>query len=421
MKFKALLLICGLFILTGCTQAEIDLAQKQLLDKQQEINLEQLKEELNKQDKKQDSPKDEEIIENPDEYEEFFDDGEFEGEFFDDEFDFSEMTADDCVEGEEYDPIEKVCYYECETDQECAAIEAKINAQLDAIGQDFFDGEKEYNDEHPTEESTLISYKVSNTSISNPTKSSVSDPNSITAQNATDKHNQIWQEFLKIAPADFINSYISTYEVFTDGKEGTLAYVTQDLNDGTKWVIGMDIQDAYKDGKLYTEDLHYSLIHEFAHILTLNNSQVNFDATLFNIMNTSSDDNEVENKMKAAESNCSTYFVPEGCTKSNSYFNTFFQNFWKSIFPEFKKIQEIESDEEYSTEADKFYNKYKNNFVSDYAATNPGEDIAESFTYFVLKEKPTTNTIANQKVNFFYNYQSLVELRNQIRRNLATQ
>lgn len=52
--------------------------------------------------------------------------------------------------------------------------------------------------------------------------------------------------------------------------------------------------------------------------------------------------------------------------------------------------------------------------MTDYAATNPGEDIAESWTAFILQPKPTGSTIADQKTLFFYDYPELVRLRGQI-------
>ena len=52
--------------------------------------------------------------------------------------------------------------------------------------------------------------------------------------------------------------------------------------------------------------------------------------------------------------------------------------------------------------------------MTDYAATNPGEDIAESFTSFVMEPKPDGDTIAEEKVLFFYEYPELVQLRAEI-------
>ena len=56
--------------------------------------------------------------------------------------------------------------------------------------------------------------------------------------------------------------------------------------------------------------------------------------------------------------------------------------------------------------------------MTEYAATNPSEDFAESFMVFVLKEKPIKSTITDQKILFFYDFPELVEIRDFIRSNL---
>jgi hypothetical protein len=61
-----------------------------------------------------------------------------------------------------------------------------------------------------------------------------------------------------------------------------------------------------------------------------------------------------------------------------------------------------------------FYEKYKSRFVREYASTNPVEDIAESWTAFILRPTPQNDTVADQKINFFYKFPELVELRYQI-------
>ena len=63
----------------------------------------------------------------------------------------------------------------------------------------------------------------------------------------------------------------------------------------------------------------------------------------------------------------------------------------------------------------------KAEFVTDYAPTSPAEDIAESWSFFVLKKKPASKTIANEKVLFFYEFPELVNLRSQIAHNLCDQ
>ena len=105
----------------------------------------------------------------------------------------------------------------------------------------------------------------------------------------------------------------------------------------------------------------------------------------------------------------------EGCSRDNSYLNQFVNEFWPDdLYNEWDEIQYEEDDDTYYDMLDAFYVKYQNQFVTDYAATNPEEDIAESWTYFVLQPKPDGNTIAEQKVLFFYDFPELVELRNEI-------
>jgi len=55
------------------------------------------------------------------------------------------------------------------------------------------------------------------------------------------------------------------------------------------------------------------------------------------------------------------------------------------------------------------------NFVSEYATTNAVEDLVESFVMFVQHDKPEGSTVKDRKVQFFYEYPSLVTLRSKLR------
>ena len=92
-----------------------------------------------------------------------------------------------------------------------------------------------------------------------------------------------------------------------------------------------------------------------------------------------------------------------------SYLDDFINTFWQDT----EYLEKVRNEEIYA------YDDTPNSFITEYAATNPGEDIAESFTYFVLRAKPTGNTIADKKLRFFYEYKQLDSLRKQIRSNLA--
>jgi hypothetical protein len=98
--------------------------------------------------------------------------------------------------------------------------------------------------------------------------------------------------------------------------------------------------------------------------------------------------------------------------------NKFFQKFWVDVYPSFKWYWDFDDYDKFEDNNALFYKKYKTQFVTDYAATNPDEDFAESYMFFVLKEEPTKSTIADQKILFFYDFPELVEMRDLIRSNL---
>ena len=104
--------------------------------------------------------------------------------------------------------------------------------------------------------------------------------------------------------------------------------------------------------------------------------------------------------------------------KDYSYLNLFFQKFWTGIYSDFKWFYEFDDYDKFLDHNALIYQKHKNQFVTEYAASNPDEDFAESFMEFVLKEKPTKSTIADQKIRFFYDFPELIEMRDFIRSNL---
>ncbi len=64
------------------------------------------------------------------------------------------------------------------------------------------------------------------------------------------------------------------------------------------------------------------------------------------------------------------------------------------------------------------FEDFPESFVTEYAATHPAEDIAESFIYFVTLDKPEGNLIKDKKIRFFYAYPELIEIRERMRENI---
>ncbi|MFL0198561.1 hypothetical protein ACJDU8_23835 [Clostridium sp. WILCCON 0269] len=215
------------------------------------------------------------------------------------------------------------------------------------------------------------------------------------SKNDIEKHKIMWERVKQIIPKAYLNT-INRFDVVTDEKDNTMAYVDSD-DSNTIWTFGLNIQDAFDEkGKLLNKDLNETIVHEFGHIITLNYKQI-------------------EPELKE---NSATYVTDEGTTKKQSYLNIFYQKFWSNIYGDYKKSNSIKANQNDEQENLAFYEKYKNQFVSEYASTNPEEDIAECFRVFVFQNKPSGKTIAEKKVLLFYNFPELVKMRKEIRNNL---
>ncbi|MCB8968044.1 MAG: hypothetical protein H6660_14235 [Ardenticatenaceae bacterium] len=287
-------------------------------------------------------------------------------------------TAEDCYEDEVYDPVDQLCYVEWEDEEDCPDDECgEVWGVLgDLLGSSFADA-----DFDEFGENAIITYDVRNNELTNPQLGEVTaDLESFQADEA--KHREIWARFTQLIPAAQ-RAQIVQFSIFTDGPEEVMAAVNPVAEgDLSRWALAVDIQDAADD-----KELTYSLIHEFAHVLTLNNRQVD---------------------TAVSPSACTDYFPGEGCALSTSYIDAFHDRFWVQVFDEMGVNDETELDE---SDMEDFYYDHEDWFVTDYAATNPGEDIAESFTAFILQPKPTEDTLAAEKILFFYDYPELVALR----------
>ncbi|QTD42053.1 hypothetical protein [Sporosarcina sp. Te-1] len=130
------------------------------------------------------------------------------------------------------------------------------------------------------------------------------------------------------------------------------------------------------------------LVHEYGHLLTWNEAD-------FVISETCPADQY--------------YSKPHGgeCYKAESYINLYYHAFWKDY-----EEQWLQSGYETVEEKIAFYEEHKESFVTTYASTHPYEDIAESFGFFMLTPyNDSPQTVAEEKVNFFYQFPELVEYR----------
>lgn len=95
-------------------------------------------------------------------------------------------------------------------------------------------------------------------------------------QQNTAAHENIWRYYAALIPARE-RAYLNELIIYTDGQDEGLAAVSQSLTDPTRWDLMVDIIDAEEP-----QNLTFTLVHEFGHLLTLNASQVEPNWPVFN-------------------------------------------------------------------------------------------------------------------------------------------
>jgi hypothetical protein len=222
------------------------------------------------------------------------------------------------------------------------------------------------------------------------------------------RHEWIWNYFAALIPWSE-RDFLVEFSAMSDGSSRILGGVRRTYENPNEWVLRVDVLDARDQ-----QELTYTLLHEFGHLLTMNASQVTLDRSVY----FNPDDPKI---LDGAESTCPNYFAGEGCSLPDSYLNEFFLRYWSSFFDEWQEIDKAQEDSSYDDMLHDFYQVYADQFVTEYAATRPEEDIAESWAFFILAEKPELTSIANEKILFFYEYAELVQLRQEILTRLCVE
>ncbi|KND47116.1 MAG: hypothetical protein AB199_01650 [Parcubacteria bacterium C7867-004] len=209
----------------------------------------------------------------------------------------------------------------------------------------------------------------------------------------------VWNIFEGISGKAFAEKYVYALLTYKEPQSAYLAYVQTLASKDKSWQLSVNVNAVDLNNKKWTRDMAITLVHEYAHILTLNNAQMK--------------------KGKGLEASClkvgDTFWVARyGCTKEDSYLGMFVKAFWTPA-----DIMAYRAAQKKGDEAG-LYKGQNEAFVTPYAATSPVEDIAESFTDFVLQQKPVgTTSIRDKKIHFFYQYPELVKMRTQIRASIS--
>lgn len=229
-------------------------------------------------------------------------------------------------------------------------------------------------------------------------------------------HRSIWARVRALVP-DQYEQYIHRFVIESDGPAETAAYVEaaegENSLDLSSWTLSMDIVDSIDHtGNFRDEDMDKAIIHEFAHILSLNSSEAD-----------PADYNDMEDLSWRDTWDFSEQYREAGSIlRKDSYLNLFFLEFWGAErIQQWFNMESLNQDE-YFLDMLEISVQYHTDFVSDYAMTNPSEDFAESFTSFVLRDEiPEKDLGSHRKVRFFYDFPEVAEMRNEIRAALPEQ
>ena len=196
----------------------------------------------------------------------------------------------------------------------------------------------------------------------------------------------VWNLWVRMVGADVAGETIIRYRAGDAPDSDTLAYVYQDTNPAY-WSLAVNMATA-DDPQL----LVATLIHEYAHVFSFDSDDFDRKAT-----------------------SCDTLELYEGCAAEGSYLYQFYDAFWAG-YGDALDVENVDEDAAYE-----FYLANDDDFVSDYAATNLGEDFAESFMTFVIEDVPDGSGVVAQKLQFFTQFAELVDLREHIRGELAVE
>lgn len=308
----------------------------------------------------------------------------------DDYYEYDASSDSECLSGESYDKESSVCYFDyyCETENECAELDKKYEQVLEALASEYA-----HSEDFSSKEEKIAEHDVSE--IADETENSVSE--------RIVEYDSVKTLFEKILPEKYL-SRITKISENSDGPDGTLAYVEPQSEDLSRWSLVYDPVDVFDKNKKFKniKETLTTFIHEYAHILMLNDSQVI----------------PAPKDLEYIECSTDQIIINEGCAKNSSYIFAFAEKFWTEQKRE-EAYEAFVNDQEEDFSYDN-YDRNPNDFVTEYAATNMIEDMAESFAFFVMRKKPiSSEKISDKKILFFYSYSELISLRNFMRTGMV--
>lgn len=192
-------------------------------------------------------------------------------------------------------------------------------------------------------------------------------------------YEAVWQRFTELVDVTAwpqITLFVALDRDASPG--GTEGAVDRIAGSDEEYYVALDVT-----GVEPAAELDSTMLHEFGHLVTLNPDQMPLDTS--------------------EADTCDIFTVDGRCAPEGSYFRDWVEQFWAGYL-------HSDADAEPDTAADDRF--ATGDYVSEYAATNPYEDLAETFDAWVREDsEPTGDAVIDQKLRFFDAYPEIVELK----------
>ena len=228
-------------------------------------------------------------------------------------------------------------------------------------------------------------------------------------------HLELWEMSRALIP-DRDERRIRRLVLAQDRRSDTLAFVAALDDEGRTWEYGLNLDAVNLNSGVALEELLSTIVHEYAHILSLNDTQVSYDPRQQEAhSNKGLSADAYEAITVAAERRCldsDGIYDGDACYAPGSFLFEFYMTFWDGY-----------GDDAFNLASrGKIYDRHEADFVNDYAASSPSEDFAETFAAWVMPELEAFEITATvrAKFNFFNSRPALVRVRNSMLEGLAS-
>lgn len=190
-----------------------------------------------------------------------------------------------------------------------------------------------------------------------------------------------WEVLAGIVPAGQLHDLVvfTGYESLEEGDDLTLAFVSAFDIDGSVFQMSVNIAESQADPR----ESQLTMLHEFAHVFTGVVTEIDrFD--------------EPET--------CDTYWNGEGCFYPDSLIYMWIEEFW----PDY--IDDIDPEVSPTVEDGEERCSIDSTFFGSYAASNPEEDFAETFSAYVF-QMPAATDGQQEKLDWIDSFPGLAEFR----------